>query len=318
MVSYPIKETKLNLKGKDFLTLADFSPEIIKGLLFKAKKMKNAVKLGEKSELLKGKILGMIFDKSSTRTRVSFEVGMLQLGGQALYLNGQDLQLGRGETIADTARVLSGYLDAIMIRTFSHQKVEELAHYATIPVINGLTDLYHPCQALADLLTIMEIKGELAGQKFVYVGDGNNVAHSLMMAAGKLGIDLTIATPSGYEPDASILKNAQIFAAESNAKITITNDAKNAVKGADIIYTDVWTSMGHESENEKRLKDFQYFQVNDALMEKAKHDFLFLHCLPAHRGVEVSASVIDGVNSAVFQQAENRLHVQKALLSEIL
>jgi len=318
MISYPITETKLNIKGNDFLTLADFSPEVIHGLLLKAKKMKNASKLGNNIEPLKGKILGMIFEKSSTRTRVSFEVGMLQLGGQALYLNGQDLQLGRGETIADTARVLSGYLDAIMIRTFSHQKVEELAHYATIPVINGLTDLYHPCQALADLLTIMERKGGLIGQKLVYVGDGNNVAHSLMIAAAKLGMDITIATPDSYEPSSIVLNKAQYFAAESNAKIAVTNDVINAVKGADVIYTDVWTSMGQEAENKKRLHDFKNYQVNDALIDNANQDFVFLHCLPAHRGEEVSASVIDGKNSAVFEQAENRLHVQKALLSEIL
>ncbi len=318
MISFPITETKLNIKGKDFLTLADFSPQVIYGLLLKAKKMKTASLLGDNIEPLKGKILGMIFEKSSTRTRVSFEAGMLQLGGQALYLNSQDLQLGRGESIADTAKVLSSYIDAIMIRTFSHQMIEELAYHATIPVINGLTDLYHPCQALADLLTILEKKGELVGQKLVYVGDGNNVAHSLMIASAKLGMDITIATPVGYEPNSKVVSQAHHFAAESGAKIVITNDAIEAVKGADAIYTDVWTSMGQEAENEKRLNNFRNFQVNDELVENAKHDFVFLHCLPAHRGEEVSASVIDGSNSAVFQQAENRLHVQKALLSEIL
>lgn len=318
MISFPITETKLNIKGKDFLALADFSPQVINALLLKAKKMKNASLLGDNIEPLKGKILGMIFEKSSTRTRVSFEAGMLQLGGQALYLNSQDLQLGRGESIADTAKVLSSYVDAIMIRTFSHQTIEELAYHATIPVINGLTDLYHPCQALADLLTIMEKKGELVGQKLVYVGDGNNVAHSLMIASAKLGMDITIATPPGYEPNSIVIKKAQHFAAESGAKIKIMNNAKEAVKGADAIYTDVWTSMGQETENEKRLSDFQKFQVNDELVDNAKDDFVFLHCLPAHRGEEVSASVIDGPNSAVFQQAGNRLHVQKALLSEIL
>lgn len=318
MISFPITETKLNIKGKDFLTLADFSPQVINGLLLKAKKMKNASILGDNIEPLKGKILGMIFEKSSTRTRVSFEAGMLQLGGQALYLNSQDLQLGRGESIADTAKVLSSYVDAIMIRTFSHQTIEELAHHATIPVINGLTDLYHPCQALADLLTIMEIKGELTGQKLVYVGDGNNVAHSLMIASAKLGMNMTVATPVGYEPNKKVVNQAELFASNSGAKISITNNVKEAVKGADVIYTDVWTSMGQEKENEKRLYDFQKFQVNDGLVEKAKDDFVFLHCLPAHRGEEVTASIIDGNNSAVFQQAGNRLHVQKALLSEIL
>ncbi|MFO1445530.1 ornithine carbamoyltransferase [Bacillus sp. Bva_UNVM-123] len=318
MISYPITETKLNIKGKDFLALADFSSEVIYGLLLKAKKMKNAQLLGDHIEPLKGKILGMIFEKPSTRTRVSFEAGMLQLGGNALYLNSHDLQLGRGESIADTAKVLSSYLDAIMIRTFSHQTITELAEHATIPVINGLTDLAHPCQALADLLTIMENKGDLKGLKLVYVGDGNNVAHSLMIAATKLGMEMTIATPAGYEPNLTVTKKAQQFAHENGGKLTITNHVQEAVLDADAIYTDVWTSMGQEEENEKRLMDFHDFQVNESLVQNAKQDFIFLHCLPAHRGEEVSGSVFDGSNSAVFQQAGNRLHVQKAVLSEIL
>ncbi|KAB2337710.1 ornithine carbamoyltransferase [Cytobacillus depressus] len=311
-------DSKLNIKGNDFLTLADFSPEVINGLLLKAKKLKNAALLGEHINPLQGKILGMIFEKSSTRTRVSFEAGMIQLGGQALYLNSQDLQLGRGESIADTAKVLSHYVDAIMIRTFSHETIEELAHHATIPVINGLTDLFHPCQALADLLTLQETKGELAGLKLTYVGDGNNVAHSLMIGASKLGVDFTIAAPVGYEPNAEVVKMAKEFAAMSGSKVVITNNPFEAVQGADAIYTDVWTSMGQETENEKRLHDFFDFQVNGKLVENAKNDFTFLHCLPAHRGEEVTGEVIDGPNSAVFQQAGNRLHVQKALLSEIL
>lgn len=318
MLSIPKVDKKLHIQGKDFLTLADFSPAVIQGLLMKATNLKNASSFEGSSAPLKGKILGMIFEKSSTRTRVSFEAGMLQLGGHALYLNSEDLQLGRGESIADTAKVLSHYVDAIMIRTHSHETIEELAYHATIPVINGLTNLYHPCQALADLLTIQEKKGSLAGQKLVYVGDGNNVAHSLLIAAAKMNIDMTIACPEGYEPKLSIVNKAKEFAVESGAKITITNNPKVAVKDADVIYTDVWTSMGQEAENEQRLKAFSPFQVNDILVQQAKKDFLFLHCLPAHRGEEVAAEVIDGQNSAVFQQAGNRLHVQKALLSEIL
>lgn len=307
-----------SLKGKDLLTLADYSADTIKNLLTNAKKLKNAHLLGEETNLLKGKILGLIFDKPSTRTRVSFEAGMLQLGGQVLYLNGQDLQLGRGEPISDTAKVLSQYVDAIMIRTFSHGRVEELAEHATIPVINGLTDLYHPCQALADLLTIEEIKGKLEGIKMAYIGDGNNVAHSLMIAAAKMGMHLTVATPEGYEPDEKITTLAKNFALESGAKIVVTNNPKEAVKEVDVIYTDVWTSMGQETENELRKKVFADFQVNEELVAEAKSDFIFLHCLPAHRGEEVTSSIIDGHSSYVFQQAGNRLHVQKALLAEIL
>ncbi|PLR82007.1 ornithine carbamoyltransferase [Bacillus canaveralius] len=310
--------TAMNLKGKDFLTLADFSPETIKGLLAKAKKLKNSLLLGEQPPLLKGKILGLIFEKSSTRTRVSFEAGMLQLGGNALYLNSHDLQLGRGETIADTAKVLSQYLDGIMIRTFSHQTIEELALHADIPVINGLTDLYHPCQALADLLTIEEKHGSLNGVKITYVGDGNNVANSLMIGAAKVGSHITIASPKGYEPPANAVAIAEKAAKESGAKVTICNDPYEAVKDADVIYTDVWTSMGQEAENAERLEIFKDFQVNKQLVELANQDFLFLHCLPAHRGEEVSAEIIDGGHSAVFEQAGNRLHAQKALLAEIL
>lgn len=316
MIAASVCAKKFNLKGHHLLTLADYSPEVIKGLVEKAYIMKNTDHLEEAP--LKGKILGMIFEKSSTRTRVSFEAGMLQLGGHALYLNSQDMQLGRGETIADTAKVLSNYVDAIMIRTFSHDIIEELAEHATIPVINGLTDLYHPCQALADLLTIKEIKGTIEGIKCVYVGDGNNVAHSLMIAAAKVGMDMTIACPKEYEPDESVVKIAKGFAAESGAAIVVEHDVNKAVKGADVIYTDVWTSMGQEEENEWRLQAFKDYQVNAALVQQAKDDYLFLHCLPAHRGEEVSAEVIDGDHSAVFQQAGNRLHAQKALLSELL
>ncbi|MDZ5470325.1 ornithine carbamoyltransferase [Bacillus sp. 31A1R] len=307
-----------SIKGKDLLTLADYSPEIIKGILAKAKKLKNAARLGEVTNPLKGKILGMIFDKPSTRTRVSFEAGMLQLGGHALFLSGQELQLGRGETIADTAKVLSQYVDAIMIRTFSHQTVEELAEHATIPVINGLTDMYHPCQALADLLTIQEVKGTLKGLKLAYVGDGNNVAHSLLIVAAKMGMHIAVATPVGYEPNKEITEMAQTFALSSGGKVTVTNSIDEAIHQADVIYTDVWTSMGQEEENEIRLEVFKDFQVNEEILKGAKEDYMFMHCLPAHRGEEVTADVIDGKHSYVFQQAGNRLHAQKALLVEIL
>lgn len=312
------KEFILDLKGKDILSWVDYSKETILALLDKATQLKAAHLAGEKVTPLAGKILGMIFEKSSTRTRVSFEAGMLQLGGSALFLSSNDLQIGRGEPISDTAKVLSEYVDGIMIRTFEHEKVEELAYHASIPVINGLTDLFHPCQALADLLTIQEKKGTLAGLKMVYVGDGNNVAHSLMIASAKVGLDIVIASPKGYEPNEEITKLAMKFASESGSTVTITNDPVSAVENADVIYSDVWTSMGQEAENEIRLKAFQGFQVNKELVKTAKEDFIFLHCLPAHREEEVSTEIIDGPNSAVFQQAGNRLHAQKALLVEVL
>ena len=313
-----LQQLHIDLKGKDLLTLADLESQEILNLLDKAVALKEKTLKKEFDQPLKGKILGMIFDKSSTRTRVSFEVGMIQLGGSALYLNGNDLQLGRGETVADTAQVLSQYLDGIMIRTFSHESVEELADFADIPVINGLTDLYHPCQALADLLTIYEKKGKLKGLKLAYIGDGNNVAHSLMIACTKVGMDVSIASPQGYFPDNAITALCEDFAKQSGAYMLITESPQEAVTGADIIYTDVWTSMGQENENEQRLKDFYDFQVNDELLKGANEDYLFMHCLPAHRGEEVTAEVIDGEHSVVFEQAGNRLHAQKALLVEIL
>lgn len=313
-----LQQLHIDLKGRDLLTLADLEQQEILDLLDKAVALKEKTLKKEFDQPLKGKILGMIFDKSSTRTRVSFEVGMIQLGGSALYLNGNDLQLGRGETVADTAQVLSQYLDGIMIRTFSHKSVEELADHADIPVINGLTDLYHPCQALADLLTIYEKKGKLKGLKLAYIGDGNNVAHSLMIACTKVGMDVCIASPQGYFPDESITALCEDFAKQSEANMLITESPQEAVNGADIIYTDVWTSMGQENENEQRLNDFYDFQVNDGLLKGANEDYLFMHCLPAHRGEEVTAEVIDGQHSVVFEQAGNRLHAQKALLVEIL
>jgi len=260
----------------------------------------------------------MIFEKSSTRTRVSFEVGMLQLGGHALFMTDRDLQIGRGETISDTAQVLSEYVNGIMIRTFEHEKVEELAQYANIPVINGLTDDFHPCQAIADLLTILEVKGTLKGLKFVYIGDGNNVAHSLLHACSKVGMDIVVASPKGYEPNSDIVAECKQFAAEAGSIVEVTNDPQEAVKNADIIYGDVWTSMGQEQENAKRLQDFTGFQVNSELVKDAKEDYIYMHCLPAHRGEEVSADVIDGPHSVVFHQAGNRLHGQKAILVDLM
>lgn len=299
---------------RDFLTLLDYSKKEILDLI------EEAISLEENplQPVLKGKTLAMIFEKSSTRTRVSFETGMLQLGGHALFLSSQDLQLGRGEPVSDTAKVLSGYVDGIMIRTFGHDKIEELAKHANIPVINGLTDLFHPCQALADLKTIYRVKEKFVGVKTAYLGDGNNVAHSLMIAAAKVGMDFSLGCPQGYEPEPSVVEAAQNIAEETGAKIIITNDPVEAVKDADIIYTDVWASMGQESEQQQRLLAFKHFQVNDQLVKHAKDDYYFLHCLPAHREEEVTAAIIDGEHSVVFEQAENRLHVQKALLKKLL
>lgn len=313
-------EYPLNLKGKDLLTLADLSTEEILALLSKAKNIKEIHLAGESYTPLKGRTLGMIFEKSSTRTRVSFEAGMYQLGGHALFLSSNDLQIGRGEPISDTAQVLSHYLDGIMIRTFEHEKVEELAKYATIPVINGLTDLFHPCQALADLLTIQEYKGkQLKGLKMAYIGDGNNMAHSLMVASSKVGMDFSIACPVGYKPQEKVVNMAKEFAKEFGSKIVITQDTVEAVTDADVIVTDVWTSMGQEKENQARISAFApVYQVNEELVQHAKKDFIFLHCLPAHRGEEVTAEIIDGEHSVVFEEAGNRLHAQKALLAELL
>lgn len=306
-----------NILEGNFLTLVDVSPEKIMMLLENGKKLKNMRENGEVYEPLKGKVLGMIFEKPSTRTRVSFEAGMYQLGGNAIFLNKEDTQIGRGEIISDTASVLSEFVDGIMIRTFGHEIIEELAEHATIPVINGLTDKYHPCQALADMLTIQEHKGDLKGLKFVYVGDGNNVAHSLMIACAKLGMHCVIACPKGYEPAADVLEMAQKIAVDTNAKIEVMHDPVAAVTNADAIYTDVWLSMGDTAGAEK-LEKFKPFQVNEELVKHAKEDYLFMHCLPAERELEVSAAVIDGKNSVVFQQAGNRLYAQKAVLVDVM
>lgn len=303
---------------KHLVSLYDLTIEEIEEIFRLSEKLKKELKQGIQHHLLKGKTLGMIFSKSSTRTRVSFETGMYQLGGYALFLNSSDIQLGRGETIYDTAQVLSRYLDGIMIRTFKQSDVEELAKYGSIPVINGLTDLMHPCQILADLFTIYEHKGTLKGLKVAYLGDGNNIANSLLHGCAKLGVNLSIASPKGYECDQKIIEEALSDAKKSGSKIVLTEDPIEAVKDADAVYTDTWVSMGQENEKEQRLKTFMPYQVNSELFSKAKEDAIFLHCLPAYRGYEVTSEVIDGSRSVVFDEAENRLHVQKAIMALLM
>ena len=293
-----------------FLSIPDFSTEELHALFDLADRMRR----GEYHEKpLAGKSLAMIFMKSSTRTRVSFEVGAWQLGGHALFLSPRDIQLGRGEPIADTARVLSRYVDGIMIRTFAHAEVEELAQYASVPVINGLTDLLHPCQILADLLTVRQHLGGWDGKRIAWVGDGNNMANSWINAAYRLGFELTLACPEGYDPDASILARAR-----ECAPVRVVRDPAEAVSGADVVNTDVWASMGQEEEQAKRAKAFAGYTVNGTLMARAARDAIFLHCLPAHRGEEVAAAVIDGPQSRVWDEAENRLHVQKAVMTMLM
>ncbi|MEW6622311.1 MAG: ornithine carbamoyltransferase [Bacillota bacterium] len=306
------------LKGRDCLCLTQFSTEELVYLMDLAAYIKEKTKKGEPYDVLKGKTLGMIFHKPSTRTRVSFEVGMVQLGGYALFLSANELQLGRGETIGDTAKTLSRYLDGIMIRTFSHDSVVELAENASIPVINGLTDLLHPCQVLADLFTVREKKGYLEGLKMAYIGDGNNMAHSLLTGCAMVGMDITVVTPSGYEPMQEFVAQAKQIAQKSGSKIFIGNEITEAVKGADIVYTDVWASMGQEKEAATKAKLFQNFQVNSEVLQLAKQDCIVMHCLPAHRGEEITSEVMDGPNSVVFDQAENRLHAQKGLMAAVL
>lgn len=308
----------VDMKGKDIVSIHDLSREEVIQILDTTHILKMKQKLGEIYHPLKGKTLGMIFQKSSTRTRVSFEVGMYQLGGYALFLSANDLQLNRGETIADTARNLSRYLDGIMIRTFSHQDVVDLAEYSSVPVINGLTDLLHPCQVLSDLYSIKEKKQNLEGLKLAYIGDGNNMAHSLMFGGAKVGMDIVICSPSGFEPDPDITRLSRLDATKTGASITIQDNPQEAVKDADIIYTDVWASMGQEEEHEERLKSFSDYQVNRSLLESARDDVLVMHCLPAHRGEEITDVVIDGPHSIVFDQAENRLHVQKAIMALVI
>ena len=303
---------------KHLISLNDLSQNEIFDILTVAQKLKEENKKGIKHHILEGKTLGMIFAKSSTRTRVSFEVGMYQLGGHALFLSSNDIQLGRGECIYDTANVLSRYLDGIMIRTFSHNDVLELAKYGQIPVINALTDYLHPCQVLADLLTIKEHKGTLKGLKLAYLGDGNNMANSLLYGCTKVGMDISVATPKKYCCPDEVVENAKNTAAETGCDVVITEDAKEAVKGADVVYTDTWVSMGQEEQKAEKIKLFGGYQVNKELFSYAKEDAIFLHCLPAYRGYEVTEDVIDGKNSAIFDEAENRLHAQKAVMALLM
>jgi ornithine carbamoyltransferase len=304
------------MADKDFISIHDLTSEEVKEILDLA----IAIKASPENyrTALAGKSLAMIFQKSSTRTRVSFEVGMYQLGGQAMFLSSSDLQLGRGETISDTAQVLSRYVDGIMARTFAHDDVVDLARYGTIPVINGLTDDLHPCQGMADYLTLTEIFGDLQGRKITYVGDGNNVAHSLMLGAAKVGMNIAVATPIGHEVDGFYYDLAMADAAAAGTTIELSHDPKEAARGASAVYTDVWASMGQEAEAEEKLKAFADYQVDVEIMAEALPEAVFLHCLPAHRGEEVSAEVADGPQSRIFDEAENRLHVQKAIMVRLM
>lgn len=303
---------------KHFINFNDITPDELDDLLTLADDLKKQTKANIPQTVLSGKTLGMIFSKSSTRTRVSFEAGMYQLGGHALFLSSQDIQLGRGESVEDTAKVLSRYLDGIMIRTFDHQDVLDLARFGTIPIINGLTDLMHPCQALADLMTIKEYKGTLNGLKLAYVGDGNNVANSLLHASAKAGMHIAVASPQGYLCDQQCISDAKEEAKKTGGSVIMTNDPYEAVKNADAVYTDTWVSMGQEAEKAKRIPVFMPYQVDSSLMKAASPEAIFLHCLPAYRGYEVSPEVIDGPSSVVFDEAENRLHAQKAILVRLL
>lgn len=306
------------MKHKDLISIADLTPKEINQIFKLTKKLKKLHKKRKDHLLLLDKTLAMIFQKPSTRTRVSFEAGMYHLGGYALFLSAQDLQLRRGETIKDTAKTLSRYVDGIMIRTYDHQDVEDLAKYGTIPIINGLSDLLHPCQVLSDLYTIKEKKGRLKKLKVAYVGDGNNVANSWCYGAAKMGIELSLACPARYQPNKTVVTRASGEAMISGAKINILEDPSQGVKDADVIYTDVWASMGKEEEVAERRSIFYPYQVNEELVAKAKKDCIVMHCLPAHRGEEITDGVMDGPHSVVFDQAENRLHVQKAILVLLL
>ena len=301
---------------RDYVNEKDWAPGEIAGILDLAGRVKNDPEQYRRA--LAGRSLAMIFEKSSTRTRVSFEAGMFQLGGTAMFLSSRDIQLGRGETVADTASVLSRYVDAIMARTYAHATVEELARYSSVPVINGLSDLLHPCQALADFLTVRERFGAEKGFPLCYVGDGNNVAHSLMLTGAKLGARISVVTPPGFEPKAEVLAWAREAAGETGGSVLVTNSIAEGVAGARAVYTDVWASMGQEAEAQERARRFEKYRVTSEVLRAAAPDAIFLHCLPAHRGEEVDASVIDSPASAVFDQAENRLHAQKALLLTVL
>lgn len=307
------------LKGKDLLSIHELSVDEVQEILALAKELKAKQKAGVPHKILAGKTLGMIFEKSSTRTRVSFETGMYQLGGQALFLSNRDLQLGRGEPIRDTARVLSRYLDGIMIRTFGHDRVEELAKWADIPVINALTDLLHPCQVLTDLLTIEEYKGKnLKGLKMAYVGDGNNMTNSFLYGCAKVGMTFVAATPENYRPNAEVYKNALEDAKETGAELSLVTDPHEAVKDADIVVTDTWASMGQEAEHEERKKIFAPYQVNKELLKGADKRVIVMHCLPAYRGEEITEEVLEANANVIFDEAENRLHTQKAIMALLM
>jgi len=303
---------------KHLICLADLSADEIWHILHTARDLKAEWQAGGNKPILAGKALAMIFEKPSLRTRVSFEMAMVHLGGHALYLSPQEIGLGKRESIPDVARVLSGMVQGIEARVFAHRTIELLAEYATVPVINGLSDFNHPCQALGDVLTLWEKRGEVKGQKLVFVGDGNNVANSLLFIGAKLGIHVTVASPAGYEPHPAVVRLAREVAKASGANIQVSNDPFKAVQGADVVYTDVWASMGQEAEAEVRKQVFAPFQVNRALMAHARPDALFMHCLPAHRGEEVTDEVADSPNSVIFEEAENRLHAQKAVLALLM
>ena len=305
-------------KKGDFLSLADFSAQQLWRWLELARDLKAEWRAGGNKPVLQGKTLGLLFQKPSLRTRVSFEMGMRHLGGDALYLSPNEIGLGGRESVADVARVLSRYVDGIMARVFSHDHVVELARYSTVPVINGLSDYSHPCQGLTDLFTVWEKVGRLAGVKLAYVGDGNNVATSLLLGGAKLGVHVSVGTPAGYEPSAAVLARAQAFAAENGGRVSVTNDPLEAVADADVIYTDVWASMGQEAEKAARAAIFPPFQLNARLIAAAKPTVIAMHCLPAHRGEEITDEVADGPHSALFDQAENRMHAQKAILADLL
>jgi ornithine carbamoyltransferase len=311
-------EVAQHLKGRDFTRIGTWNSEELKTALDLADQLKALRKQREPHELLPGRMLGMIFQKPSTRTRVSFEVGIVELGGYGLYLSANDLQLGRGETIKDTGHVLERYLDAIMIRTFAQEDVEQLAEHADVPVINGLTDYSHPCQALADLMTIRERLGRLSGARLAYLGDGNNVCVSLMVGAARFGMRFVAATPQGYEPDQNAVTAARRAAVQMGGTVELTGDPREAAREADVLYTDVWTSMGQEEESDRRRKDLAGYQIDDELLSQASDDAIVLHCLPAHYGEEITEEVLYGPHSAVWDQAENRLHAQKALMALII
>ena len=316
--STPISKSKTQQQPKDLLTIADLSRKNVRDLIQLSKKLKAAHGKGRPTFPLKGKTLGLIFEKPSTRTRVSFEAGINQLGGQALFLASEKIQLSRGESLADTAKVLSRYLDGLVVRTFDQSALEEWGQHTSIPVINGLTDHCHPCQAFADLLTIIEKKGRAKGLKLTYIGDGNNITHSLLEIGAKVGMHVSVGCPPGYEPDRTIVEQAMLEGQDTGSIIEITHDPKKATKDADAVYTDVWISMGQEKESRARKAAFGPYQVNSQLMKQANPNAIVLHCLPAHRGEEITADVLDGPQSAVLDQAENRLHVQKAILLEWL